>query len=89
LGKSMRQGLDVGFAAPSLATDLQQAVASFGRSVNNLSLPMGAGGGTSTSNTTYNQNLDFQATFTKPETERSVRDMLQLNQAMLRMRGPR
>ena len=88
IGKSMRQGLDIGFQGPSLATDLQSAVASFGRSMNNLSLPMSTGGGGSnTTNTTHNHNLSVTANYTKPQSERSLRDDLRLNQAMMRMRG--
>jgi len=88
LGKSMRQGLDIGFQGPSIATDLQSAVASFGRSMNNLSLPMSAGGGgSSTSNTTHNHNLSVTANYTKPQSERSLRDDLRLSQSMMRMRG--
>ena len=87
IGKNMRLGLDAGFQGPSIATDLQQAVASFGQAANSLSLPTAAGGGASNvSNTNYTDNLNFRATFTQPETERSVRDMLRLNQNMLRMR---
>ena len=88
IGKQLRAGLDVGFQGPSIATDLQSAVANFGRSVNNLSLPMSAGGGGSTTNsTTHNHNLAFTANYTKPQSERSVREDLRLNQAMLRMRS--
>jgi len=88
IGKQLRAGLDVGFQGPSIATDLQSAVASFGKSMNNLSLPMSAGGGgSSTSNTTHNHNLSVTANYTKPQSERSLRDDLRLSQSMMRMRG--
>lgn len=79
LGKSMREGLDIGFAAPSLATDLQSAVASFGRGMNSLSLPMGAGGGGSSVSSVQNvRNYNLSADFSNSNAYPSIRDMFRL-----------
>jgi len=89
IGKQMRAGLDIGFAAPSVATDLQQAVANFGKASNNLAMPMSAGGGASNvSNTTHNHNVQLTANYRNMQSESSLRRDLMNIEAGMRMRVP-
>ena len=87
IGKQMRAGLDQGFSGPSIATDLQQAVASFGQGAGNYAMPMASGGSTVSNQTNYNSTLSVNATYTRPQSERSLRDDLRLYDTMMRMRG--
>jgi len=79
IGKQLRAGLDVGFQGPSIATDLQSAVANFGRSVNNLSLPMGSGGGSSSMSSVQNvRNYNLSADFSNSNAYPGIRDQFRL-----------
>ena len=48
---------------------------------------MSTGNTTNVSNVTYNSPLSVNATYTRPQSERSLRDDLRLYDTMMRMRG--
>ncbi|MBU2051204.1 MAG: hypothetical protein KKH61_19830, partial [Gammaproteobacteria bacterium] len=86
IGKELKAGLDIGWNGPNLATGLEQALASFGQmATNTLAMPMSSRA--TTYNTTHNHNLSVNATYTKPQSETSLRDDLMLQQMMMTRRS--